>query len=52
MYRILHYALAQDDQDYLDLTARALKKVNTDLEGSAEVKYLVATVLFEKGRGM
>ncbi|KAJ5317825.1 Tetratricopeptide-like helical [Penicillium antarcticum] len=50
MYRVLHYALAEDDQDYLDLAARALKKVDTDLEGSAIVKYLFATVLFEKGK--
>jgi tetratricopeptide (TPR) repeat protein len=50
MYRVLHYALAQDGQYYLDLTARALKDDETDLKDSTESKYLLATVLFEKGQ--
>ncbi|RDL30658.1 Tetratricopeptide-like helical [Venustampulla echinocandica] len=50
MYRVLHYALAHGDQHYLDLTASALKKVDTEHDSPEELKYLFATVLFEKGR--
>ncbi|KAF5855001.1 hypothetical protein ETB97_010344 [Aspergillus alliaceus] len=50
MYRVLHYVVAYDDLHYLDLTTSALKKVDTEHDNSAEVKYLFATVLFGKNR--
>ncbi|KOS37676.1 hypothetical protein ACN38_g11524 [Penicillium nordicum] len=49
MYRVIHYALTRSDQNYLDVFAGVLKKVDTESE-SVQIKYLLATVLFEKGQ--
>ncbi|KAF3481028.1 Tetratricopeptide-like helical [Arthroderma uncinatum] len=50
MYRVLHHTLSHEDQRQLDATATILKKVDTEFENLATVKYLLSTVLFEKGR--
>ncbi|KGO52106.1 Tetratricopeptide-like helical [Penicillium expansum] len=50
IYRVIHYALTPQDQDYLDLTTGALKKIDTQPYRPEELRFLLATALFEKGR--
>lgn len=50
MYRVIHYALTRNDHNYLDVIARVLKKVDTESDYPVEIKYRLATVLFEKGQ--
>lgn len=50
MYRVIHYALTRSDQNYLDVIAGVRKKVDTESEYPVGIKYLLATVLFEKGQ--
>ncbi|KAJ5213230.1 hypothetical protein N7449_000399 [Penicillium cf. viridicatum] len=50
MYRVIHYALTRYDQNYLDVIAGVLKKVDTESDYPVEIKYFLATVLFEKGQ--
>ncbi|KAL2704523.1 hypothetical protein AAEP93_005594 [Penicillium crustosum] len=50
MYRVIHYALNRYDQNYLDVIARVLKKVDAESDYPVEIKYRLATVLFEKGQ--
>ncbi|OQE07976.1 hypothetical protein PENVUL_c011G07255 [Penicillium vulpinum] len=50
MYRVLHHALTHRDQDYLDLIAGAVRKVDNELDSPVEFKYVFATLLFEKGQ--
>jgi hypothetical protein len=51
MYRVLHCAINQNDQVYLDIAARALREIdNIDVaEAPMKAKYLLSTALFEKG---
>lgn len=50
MYRVIHYALAHDDRHHLDTIAEVMKSFDTEDNNSMEVRYLLATVLFEKGQ--
>ncbi|KAJ5413252.1 hypothetical protein N7465_005557 [Penicillium sp. CMV-2018d] len=50
MYRVIHYALTRYDQNHLDAIAGVLKKVDTESDYPVDIKYLLATVLFEKGQ--
>ncbi|CAI7592439.1 unnamed protein product [Penicillium discolor] len=50
MSRVIHYALTRNDHNYLDVIARVLKKVDTESDYPVEIKYRLATVLFEKGQ--
>lgn len=50
MYRVLHCAIDQTDQDYLDIATRALGEVDIDVANAPmEAKYLLSTALFDKG---
>ncbi|KAL4866010.1 hypothetical protein BDV12DRAFT_173548 [Aspergillus spectabilis] len=53
IYRALHHALSPNDQEYLDLVASLLVKVDTldwERHNIADLKYILGTILFEKGR--
>jgi hypothetical protein len=51
MYRVLHCAINQIDQEYLDIATRALGKIDLDVANGSpmDAKYFLSTALFEKG---
>ncbi|KAJ5404393.1 hypothetical protein N7509_004264 [Penicillium cosmopolitanum] len=51
MYRVLHCAINQTDQEYIDIATRALAKIDLDVANGSpmEAKYLLSTALVEKG---
>lgn len=53
MYRAVHLALTPDDEEHLQLIAWAVERLKApkyDYMNLAEVKYLMGSVLFEKGQ--
>lgn len=52
MYRVLHCAINQTNQEYLDIATSALGKIDLDIANGSpmKAKYLLSTVLVEKGR--
>jgi tetratricopeptide (TPR) repeat protein/nucleoside-triphosphatase THEP1 len=53
MYRAFHHALTRDDQSYIDIISEIMAKLyNFTRQGvnPVELRYLLATVLFEKGQ--
>ncbi|KAF3392653.1 hypothetical protein F1880_008648 [Penicillium rolfsii] len=52
MYRVFQIVLKQNDQDFLTHLAKAMQRVDTlkhESHNIASLKYLIATVLFDKG---
>ncbi|KAJ5112524.1 Tetratricopeptide-like helical [Penicillium argentinense] len=52
MYRVFQYALKEKDQDRLAHLARTMERIDTlpgERHNIANLKYLIATVLFDKG---
>ncbi|KAL4981698.1 hypothetical protein BDW68DRAFT_172017 [Aspergillus falconensis] len=54
IYRVLQYVLTSDDDEHLDCVAAAMKRLDSDYVWRQDYvpsqKYLLATVLFSKGR--
>jgi hypothetical protein len=51
MYRVLHCAIDQTDQEYLDIATKALGEIDLDVANGSPIdaKYFLSTALFEKG---